>query len=188
MTFRHSRLSPSDDFRPRVKDRLAFGQALQRRLHESTLGPREEGFEFRFETFQDLKSSLVRIFGVSARIIIYDAGIDPGRRSYGRMARDSLSREEALKLLVHRKASQNWGRITVESIDWQMKSGRISVEDSFEARGAKEQLSKERSCDFFKGYIAGFFSELLDEEVTVTEERCVATGDDRCEFAFRASA
>jgi predicted hydrocarbon binding protein len=166
---------------------LAFGQTLQRKLHDSSLGPREEGFEFRFETFQDLKASLVRIFGVSARIIIYDAGIDPGRRSYGRMARDSLSKEEALKLFVHRKASQNWGRIAIESIDWQTSSGRISVEDSFETRGMTGPLSKERSCDFLKGYVAGFFSELFDAEVVVKEERCVATGDARCEFAFSAS-
>ena len=132
-----------------------------------------------------MKASLVRIFGVSARVIIYDAGIDPGRRSYGRMVRDSLSREEALKLLVQRKASQNWGRITIESLDWQTKSGTISIEDSFEARGATTQLSKQRSCDFFKGYLAGFFSELFGEEVVVTEDRCVAMGDALCEFAFR---
>ena len=170
------------------RKRIVFGQALQRRLHEPALGPREEGFEFRFETFQDLKSSLVRIFGVSARVIIYDAGIDPGRRSYSRMVRDSLSREDALKLLVQRKASQNWGRINIESIDWQAKSGRISVEDSFEARGATVQSPKEPSCscDFFKGYVAGFFSELLAAEVAVREERCVAMGNERCEFEFKA--
>jgi predicted hydrocarbon binding protein len=130
----------------------------------------------------------MRVFGTPGRAIVYDAGIDPGRRSCDRIVKETNNRKEALKLLVHRKAAQNWGRIAIESIDWRTNSGRVSVEDSFEAKGMQvTRPTGEPSCDFFKGYFAGFFSELFQREIAVTEERCGATGDSRCVFTFRPS-
>ncbi len=165
---------------------MALRHVLQRKISEPSLSMQDEGFEFRFVTFQDLKSSLVRIFGSPARAIVYDAGIEPGRRSFDRMVNETKSKEEVLKLLVSRKAGQNWGMISVESLDWQTNSGRISIQDCFEARGRKEtQLSVEPSCDFFKGYLAGFLSALFRSDVKVIEERCMAMGDALCVFAFR---
>jgi predicted hydrocarbon binding protein len=167
---------------------LALRQMLQRKFSENSVVQHDEGFEFRFVTFQELKSSLVNIFGAPARTIVYDAGIEPGRRSFDRLAKKTDSREEVLQLLVQRKAGQNWGSISVEALDWKANSGRISIADCFEARGNKAtQLSGEPSCDFLKGYLTGFFSALLGYDVRVTEERCMAMGDPRCVFAFRAS-
>ncbi len=167
---------------------MALRPVLQRKLGESSPDLLDEGFEFRFVTFQDVKASLVRIFGTPARAIIYDAGIDPGRRSYDRMANEAESGEEVLKLLVRRKAGQNWGKISVEHVDWKTNSGRISVDGCFEARGRMAtQLSTEPSCDFFRGYLAGFFSELFDGDLRVVEEKCMTMGDVRCVFSFRSS-
>ena len=143
---------------------------------------RDKTFALRFVTFQELKSSLLKVFGPSASAIVYDAGIEPGRKSCLRLLKACKTNEEILAVLVNRKASQNWGRLVFDNVDWQGHSGKVFVVKSFESR---EIQSREPSCYFFKGYLVGFLSELFQTEVAVSENRCEAIGDHRCEFAFR---
>jgi predicted hydrocarbon binding protein len=161
---------------------LAIRQMFEGMLREREVFSKDEGFEFRFETFQDLKTSLLSIFGAAGRVIVYDAGIEPGRRSYRRTMSVARSRDEALQLLVQKKRLQNWGDLVLEELDFETKSGRVSVSNCFEAR---EASSKGPSCDFFRGYLSGFLSELFGEEkVVMREESCMADGGSRCTFVF----
>ncbi len=161
---------------------MAVAQVFEGMLHESRGFSKDEGFEFRFETFQDLKMSLIGIFGAAGRAIIYDAGIEPGRRSCRRTAAVARSKDEVLRLLVHKKSRQNWGDIVLDEIDMSTRSGRISISNCFEAIGAE---SRGPSCDFVRGYLAGFMAEFLGEEkVVVREESCRADGSSKCAFVF----
>ncbi|MBM1154513.1 hypothetical protein DRN94_001390 [archaeon] len=58
----------------------------------------------------------------------------------------------------------------------------ILLKDSFES--AKRRKPRP-SCNFIKGLFAGFLSELVGREITVTETRCVSIGDEYCEFKAR---
>jgi bacteriochlorophyll 4-vinyl reductase len=136
----------------------------------------------RFVTFQELKASLLRVFGPSASAIVYDAGIEPGRSSCIRLLKACKTKQEALTVLTRRKASQNWGALAFDDLDWKEHSGKVVVANSFESRGMQ---SKEPSCHFFKGYLTGFLSELFQDEVAMSENRCRAIGHSRCEFTFR---
>lgn len=53
------------------------------------------------------------------------------------------------------------------------------VTDSFEALAHK---TDQPCCHFFRGFLAGFLSELFGKTVTVTEEKCAGKGDEHCEF------
>jgi len=143
---------------------------------------KNEGFVFRFITFLEVKESLQDVFGTASNSILYYAAIKAGRRACRRRLEATKNREDALKLLVKDKAEQNWGDITFKKVDWEKRSGRIMVSNSFEARGVR---SKEPFCYFFKGYLVGFLSELFQDDVAVSEDRCVAKGDEDCEFDFR---
>jgi len=161
---------------------LALRQVFEGILHEPEVFSKDEGFEFRFETFQDLKTSLVRIFGTAGRAILYDAGIEPGRRSCRRIMAVARTKEEVLRLLVVKKNRQNWGDLVIDEMDLKTKSGRISMSNCFEAREAD---SRGPSCDFIRGYLGGFLSEFFGEEkVMMREESCKADGASKCTFVF----
>jgi predicted hydrocarbon binding protein len=135
-----------------------------------------------FATFQGLKASLFKVFGSTATAIIYDAGTEPGRRSFLTLMRDCKTKKDVLELLIQYKANENWGDVEFHNINWQGHSGKVSVARCFESRGVQ---SGDSQCYFFKGYLAGFLSELFASEVTVVEVRCNAKGDALCEFAFQ---
>ncbi len=161
---------------------MAIRQVFEARLHDQETFSKDEGFEFRFVTFQDLKTSLIGVFGVAGRAIIYDAGVEPGKRSCRRIMTVARTHQEALTLLIRKKSRQNWGDMVLDEVDLETRSGRISVANCFEAR---EVQLEGPSCDFFRGYLAGFLSELLGEEkVMVREESCRAQGASGCTFVF----
>jgi predicted hydrocarbon binding protein len=163
---------------------LALKQIFQGRSSESGHLERDEGFEIRFVTFNEIKLSLWKVFGSAADSIVYDAGIEPGRRSCRRLVTIAGGAKETLVLLSERKANQNWGQFSFNKVDLQRGTGRICVDNSFESR---EMRVEGTSCNFLRGYFAGFLSELFHLGIAVTEEKCRARGDTRCEFTFRAA-
>lgn len=135
-----------------------------------------------FATFQGLKASLFKVFGPTATSIIYDAGIEPGRRSFLTLMKDCKTKKDVLELLIQYKANENWGDVRFHNMDWQGHSGKVSVARCFESRGVQ---SGDSQCYFLKGYLTGFLSELFLTEVTMVEVRCNAKGDALCEFTFQ---
>jgi predicted hydrocarbon binding protein len=144
---------------------------------------RNGSFIFRFITFQDIKDSLRDILGAAAYVLFYQAGIGAGRRSCERLLKQTKSKCDILEELVKLKVEENWGELHFEDVDWDRLTGRIVVVRSFESRGLKRD---EPSCYFFKGYLKGFLTKLLGEEVMVEETSCIAQGGAKCEFTFRA--
>ncbi len=65
--------------------------------------------------------------------------------------------------------------------------GRFPGAFEARARGRLLDTSKATQCHLSTGYAAGWLSGLLDDDVSVREERCLARGDDGCRFvAHRA--
>ena len=141
----------------------------------------QNSFLFHFQTFNEIKDSLYGTFGVSAYTILYYSGIGTGHRAYERRAANAKTKEETLKLLAGDKINDNWGEITFQDIDFAKLSGRILLKNCFEARAAK---SKQQICYFIKGYLTGFLSGLMQKPVLLDEVKCLAKGDDHCEFTI----
>jgi len=139
------------------------------------------GFIFRFETWANVKDSLVEAYGAEADSVLFKAAINAGRRSAHRRLEVARDKKEALKLLTAFKVSQNWGKIVFSKINFKTKKGTIHIIDSFEANKIK---SLKPVCHFFKGYLHGFLSEFFQQDMWITEHICKAQGVHQCEFTF----
>ena len=142
---------------------------------------KHHGFIFRFETWANVKDSLVEEYGPESDSVLFKAALNAGRRSAHRRLDVTQDKKEALKLLTAFKVSQNWGKIIFSKIDFKKKTGTIHIIDSFEANKIR---SLKPICHFFRGYLCGFLSELLEENIEITEDKCKAQGKEKCEFSF----
>ena len=148
----------------------------------------KKSFSFQFATFNDIVSALELIFSPSAAsVILFTAAVKCGAQSYKRMKKEFETKEEALRYLSELKKKENWGNLSFRDVDFAGGSGKIIVVDSFETVARRAEKGREKDqpcCNFFKGFFAGFLSELFEKSVTVTEEKCVGKGDEHCEFTF----
>ncbi len=141
-------------------------------------------FSLDFVTFNDLTSALEMIFSPSAAsMILFTAAVKCGTQSFVRMKKGFGTREEALQILSKKKKEENWGELSFRDVDFVNGLGKIVVDDSFETVALKSRKGQP-CCNFLRGFLSGFLSELFDKSVTVEEKRCVGQGDEKCEFAF----
>ncbi len=78
--------------------------------------------------------------------------------------------------------------VTVKRIDEEAKAEgegelMIKVENSFIAK--EYGKSGVPVCHFLRGYCAGIGEALTNQEMDAEEVKCVACGDDHCEFAIK---
>jgi hypothetical protein len=149
----------------------------------------KNSFSFQFVTFNDLVSALELIFSPSAAsVILFTAAVRCGAQSYSRMKKEFGTKEEALRLLSELKRKENWGKLTFRDVDFVNGSGKVIVADALETMARKAEGGREAGqpcCNFLRGFLTGFLSELFERSLTVTEEKCARKGDEHCEFTFR---
>jgi len=144
--------------------------------------PSKGCFSIQFETFGQFKDALELIFSPSAAsVILYTAAMKCGVHLYKRVKKEFDTKEAALKLFSQLKREENWGDVIFRDVDLENGSGKVIVRDSLESV-ARE--TSEPSCHFFRGFLAGFLSELFNSTVVVTEEKCASSGDADCQFRF----
>ena len=130
-----------------------------------------------------MENALELIFSPSAAsVILYTTAIKCGVHLYQKTKKEFNKKEEALNYLSSLKKEENWGKMSFQEVNFKNGSGRVIIDDSFEAMARK---TNQPSCHFFRGFIAGFLSELLKKTIVVTEEKCAGKGDEHCEFIFR---
>ena len=130
-----------------------------------------------------MENALELIFSPSAAsVILYTTAIKCGVHLYQKTKKEFNKKEEALNHLSSLKKEENWGKMSFQEVDFKNGSGRVIIDDSFEAMARK---TNQPSCHFLRGFIAGFLSELLKKTIVVTEEKCAGKGDEHCEFIFR---
>jgi len=149
----------------------------------------KNSFSFQFVTFNDLVSALELIFSPSAAsVILFTAAVKCGTQSYNRMKKEFGTKEEALRRLSELKRKENWGELTFRDVDFVNGSGKVIVADAFETMACKAEGSRETGqpcCNFLRGFLTGFLSELFEKSTMITEEKCAGKGDEHCEFIFR---
>jgi len=149
----------------------------------------KKSFSFEFVTFNDMVSALELIFSPSAAsVILFTAAVRCGTQSYNRMKKEFKTKEEALRILSEVKKEENWGKLSFRDVDFVNGSGKIIVEDAFETVARKAEKSREAGqpcCNFLRGFLSGFLSELFGKSLTVSEEKCAGKGDEHCEFTFK---
>ena len=148
----------------------------------------KKSFSFEFVTFNDMVSALELIFSPSAAsVILFTAAVRCGTQCYTRMKKKFGTKEDALRFLSKVKKEENWGKLSFRDVDFVNGSGKIIVENAFETVARKARKDRETSqpcCNFLRGFLSGFLSELFEKSITVTEKKCACKGDEHCEFTF----
>lgn len=124
---------------------------------------------------EQLASSLRKmreLFGPGGDMMVYQMGLDAGRRSPLVPAKDYQVFSELF-------SDNDWGEIQSVDTDKALTSITVVLRSGFECEGQK---SPAPNSQFVRGHLAGTFTQILGEEATCDEVRCIATGDDVCEF------
>jgi predicted hydrocarbon binding protein len=137
------------------------------------------------ELFGSLFDEIQKILTPSGfAAVFYNAG----KKSGSSMARllsikYGLRGESLISALIQATKAIGWGQI--EDFDMNEKGlvGSVKVRMCFEAlmRGHRE----EKVCHWSRGFVAGFLSQVVGKNVEAVETKCIATGDEICEFEVK---
>lgn len=125
---------------------------------------------FRVETINNIFDSIIESFeerginGQEAGEIFYRAGYKCGK-SFGqvfiddyRSNCDEIEESEVIQKWCDFDSSVGWGRL-----EYSIGENTISITNNFETQRKKDR-NFPRDCEFFKGYITGVLSEILQED------------------------
>jgi len=76
-----------------------------------------------------------------------------------------------------------WGIIEPRNIDLKRHQGTIIIKQCFEALAWRKKPYQ--ICHWSRGYIAGVASVIAGRPIEATEVKCLATGDEYCEFRYQ---
>lgn len=132
---------------------------------------------------KDVKETVEKILGTDgAAVLFYESGKNAGERWINRFRKDwGLKDQKFIEAVQNFYAELGWGRFEVKE-----NNGNglvVRVENSFIARGYGN--SDVAVCHFLRGYNAGLAEALKGENMDAEETRCMAKGDDCCEFVMK---
>ena len=142
---------------------------------------------FMQEMFDEFK----KIAGSGAEAMIWHLGYMGGYRGikniaefFEKMAKRKLSNYEIVKVFLTALRSNGWGVFEVSA--WNEVSGEFTfkVWESFESAHIKSKRETPQ-CFFISGLLCGIVKGLVDKETTPKETKCIAIGDEYCEFHIK---
>jgi len=119
----------------------------------------------------------------NANALIFHCGLKGGMddaRYFKEVA--GIKKNDFITLLKGVLFSAGWGVVEI-TFDFKSCKGRIYVKDSFLAETPRREDGANQ-CGYLSGYFAGFFTEILERDMSVHEARCKSMGADRCEFVL----
>ena len=114
---------------------------------------------------------------------MYRFGCGYGKGMYSTRLNQGKEKIDALVLAWAGSTYFGWG--TVEIVKVTPEKNIVRVYNSFEARSHianNEQKASKPVCHYFRGVVAGVMAILGGEEVETKETKCLAMGDEYCEF------
>ena len=115
--------------------------------------------------------------GDTARIVLFHIGYEIGKRMFMDYIKDrNLTAEEVLSLVSMLIIGYGWG--VAEPVK---EKSTIRVYDYWECSAIKGEY-KEPQGFILKGLLTGVYESFTGKKVKVVETKCVAKGDEYCEF------
>lgn len=124
-------------------------------------------------------------FGVAYSVLLYSAGFDAGRSAFRHHRELSQSPELIVKIAEALFQMLGYGVLEILKIDDASREAVARVYSSFECELFKG--SGEARGSFVRGMLAGWFAERWGvpyEEVVAREYKCIARGDEYCEYVI----
>lgn len=135
------------------------------------------------DTFVNFQKNAERILGYDgAAVLLYETGKKAGEKWINRFSKEwKLNDHMFIEAVQNFYAELGWGKFDIKENNG--KELIIRVENSFIARGYGE--SDAAVCHFLRGYNAGLAEVLKGKYLEACETKCVAKGDDCCEFLMK---
>lgn len=121
--------------------------------------------------------------GSSAQVILHQIGEAGAQRVFESVK--ALTGVDFIRKNVARAlnlfTAVGWGILHLEAVDLDTKTAEIHIKDGFECADSRNTSSAPQ-CHFIRGLITGWFSQLFETKIEVTETQCIAKGDPVCIF------
>ncbi|MEM2195410.1 MAG: V4R domain-containing protein [Candidatus Methanomethylicia archaeon] len=144
-----------------------------------------QSFIMRYDTLSSIIEEFRRRIGDGAVAIFYHLGYYSGYAyaEYVKKQLETLNLPLRDVVRVAFDLDRSFGDFNSELVMLDVDGGRaiVRVYDSCEATPIRGRM-KMPSCQYVRGKIAGTLSSLLGREVIAVERKCIATGDNYCEF------
>ena len=137
------------------------------------------------ELFSSLFDEIERILTPSGfAAVFYSAGKKTGAFITGLLAkRYGLKEKSLISALTQATKAIGWGQIEEFNIDKKEFFARVKVRMCFEA--LLQERKQEKACHWTRGFVAGFLGEVFGQPVDAVELKCLAAGDEICEFEVK---
>lgn len=137
----------------------------------------------RKEIFGDMFKRLGEMFGSGGEAIVFEegeaTGESDGRRLIEIFGKDTA--QQSIPELSMLYLSLGWGRPELIRFNPQPFGATIRLFDSFECSGQK---SSKPNSQFVRGHMTGLINVLFEKQVKCKETKCLAQGDECCEFVL----
>lgn len=191
LDFSNSKLSPQEAEKILEKQKFVRSIHLIKPLHDKFVSDTyffplvmggSRALIFRKEIYEGIFKGVRNQFGTAGEAFLYYVGFETGKRAYQSYVQ--LAGTEELKALVTTAKAVNmtlgWSILKDAKINEESKTAMVILSENFEcdlARGYGKPYSQ-----FYRGAIAGIFTQYFKEKMKAEETKCIAKGDPYCQF------
>ncbi|MDI6691620.1 MAG: hypothetical protein QME50_07160 [Candidatus Bathyarchaeota archaeon] len=116
--------------------------------------------------------------------VLYSASKEVGEHVATRLKEMfGIEGKDMVQALAQVVQAFGWGATEVRRIDFKRLSATMMVMDCFEAAAWRKKPYA--VCHWTRGYLAGYMSTVFGKPVEAVEVKCMAKGDEHCEFRVK---
>ena len=155
-------------------------------MHFPVVVGQERAIIVRASILVSIVNRIKSIFGPesrSAQVILHQIGEAGGEcvfNSVRAMTSPDFIRNNVARALSLFTAF-GWGMIEVKAVNLNARTAEIHIKDGFESVDSRNTPTTDQ-CHFIRGLLTGWFSQLFEQKIDITETHCVAKGDSFCIF------
>jgi len=139
----------------------------------------------RPETLVGLQKAIEKHSAMAARDAFFQGGYQGGYLSAKKYKEiQNLSDNETIRFMMKMGSEIGWGHFKLDDYDFAQKKMQIRVENSPFAAAYGD--SGAGVCHLIRGVLGGLATFLFSRNCIVSETRCLAKGDEHCEFQVAA--
>ncbi len=114
--------------------------------------------------------------GPSAGAVLYNIGVEIGKEYFSEHVKEDEDKETSLGKFLGFLMFSGYSEITISE-------NKIFIASSPTAFMTKKLgLGAHKSCYYIAGVLAGFLSKLFGKHIDIREIKCLAEGNEKCEF------